>query len=242
MGDCNNWLFPVIGDRPLKQIRPLDSEESPSKQIRIPKIDNRRLRFLTHSEVELLLEHLKKRSTQLYNMSLLSIHTGMRAGEIFALTWGHMDLEKKIIRIIDGKSGKNRVAYMTDDVKAMFENLIPGGHDDFVFTDTMGRKIVKISNIFERTIKDLRLNNGAKDKRMKVVFHALRHTFASWLAENGTDLYTLKELMGYSTLIMTERYSHLGENTPQAAVNGLQDRINFTRQSNIIRIRKSKRI
>jgi site-specific recombinase XerD len=46
----------------------------------------------------------------------------------------------------------------------------------------------------------------------------LRHTFASWLVENGTDLYVVKELMGHSTIAMTERYSHLGNNARQEAI------------------------
>ena len=37
----------------------------------------------------------------------------------------------------------------------------------------------------------------------------MRHTFSSWHVQNGTDLYTVKELLGHSTIQLTERYSHL---------------------------------
>jgi site-specific recombinase XerD len=66
------------------------------------------------------------------------------------------------------------------------------------------------------------LNKGIEDKRQRVVFHTLRHTYASWLVENGVDLYTVKELMGHKNLAMTERYSHLGQNTLKAAVQKLE--------------------
>jgi site-specific recombinase XerD len=56
---------------------------------------------------------------------------------------------------------------------------------------------------------------------MKVVFHTLRHTYASWLVEKGVDLYVVKQLMGHSSLTMTERYSHVGENALSAAVKKL---------------------
>ena len=61
----------------------------------------------------------------------------------------------------------------------------------------------------ERAINKLDFNDGITDSRDKVVFHTLRHTFASWLAIQGTPIYTIKELMGHKTLAMTERYSHL---------------------------------
>ncbi len=66
------------------------------------------------------------------------------------------------------------------------------------------------------------MNNGVTDRRQKVVFHTLRHTYASWLVEQGVDLYTVKELTGHGTLAMTERYSHLALDTLRRAVRTLE--------------------
>jgi len=74
---------------------------------------------------------------------------------------------------------------------------------------------------FARAVDTLKMNEGIKDRRLQVTFHTLRHTYASWHVENGTDLYTVKELLGHSDFKMTARYSHLGENTLQAAVKRL---------------------
>ena len=57
---------------------------------------------------------------------------------------------------------------------------------------------------------------------LKVVFHTLRHTFASWLVEQGIDLYSVKELMGHGTLAMTERYSHLSPDKLRRAIKTLE--------------------
>ena len=48
------------------------------------------------------------------------------------------------------------------------------------------------------------------DKRKKVWFHTLRHTFASWLAQSGTvTLQELRDIMRHESIAMTERYAHL---------------------------------
>ena len=205
----------------------LISGESPTKAVRKPKKDNRRDRFLTHDEANTLLNYLKEKSDQLHNMALLSLHTGMRAGEIFSLVWGDADIERGIIMIRDPKASKNRAAYMTREVKKMFKGLKRKDISDLVFTDKRhGGKIKEISHAFRVAVNDLKMNEGITDPRQKVVFHTLRHTFASWLVENGTDLYTVKDLMGHSTLAMTERYAHLGENTRQEAVKKLDRMMN----------------
>jgi site-specific recombinase XerD len=111
--------------------------------------------------------------------------------------------------------------FLTADVKEMLIQKKRGQNTDLVFPSRDGKKIEQISDTFNRTVNELKLNEGVKDRRMKVVFHTLRHTYASWLVENGESLYTVKELMGHSTLSMTERYAHLSNGALQKAVKRL---------------------
>jgi integrase len=82
-----------------------------------------------------------------------------------------------------------------------------------------------ISNAFPRTVEalqELPLEAGGirqrHDKREKITFHSLRHTYASWLVMKDVSLYVVKELLGHSTIKMTERYSHLTPDHRHAAI------------------------
>ena len=193
--------------------------DNPARKVEKPKVDNRRIRFLTHEEADKLLANLKGKSQQLHEIALLSLHCGPRAGEIFDLTWGCINLDSGSIALLDTKSGKNRTVYMTEPVKKMLSRKNPRQPTDLVFTDRKGNRINEVSNSFARAVTELKLNEGIEDRRLKVYFHTLRHTFASWLVQNGVDLYTVKELMGHSTLAMTERYSHLAKGNLKNAVS-----------------------
>jgi len=198
---------------------------NPLVRLKTPTKDNRRIRFLTKEEASALLAELKKRSQQTYEIAYLSLYTGMRAGEIFNLKWSDIDFNNDIIHIKDPKSGENRTAYMTKSIKQLLNeryNRLKPNSDELVFKARNGGKITRISKAFERAVKKLGLNDGITDPRDKVVFHTLRHTFASWLAIQGTPIYTIKELMGHKTLAMTERYSHLIPDTKREAVKKLE--------------------
>ena len=93
--------------------------------------------------------------------------------------------------------------------------------NEFVFQSKNGSKIEHVSRTFERAVRALGLNNGITDRRQKVVFHSLRHTFASRLVQKRVSLYEVKELLGHSDIAMTQRYSHLADETLREAVSKL---------------------
>jgi len=187
------------------RLQDLVSGDTPTRKVRIPKFDNKRVRFLNHNEAEQLLAELKRRSIQLYNMGLLALYTGLRASELFDLTWGDVNLENGLLTIRDSKNSKTRYAYLMEKTKAMLAGLQNNqAKSEFVFKDRKGHKIKEISKSFGEAVKAVKLNEGIVDRRQRICFHSLRHTFASWLVQNGTDLYTVKELLGHHTIQLTE--------------------------------------
>lgn len=204
-----NELF--AGDNPAARFDELKKE------------DNRRMKFLSDEELNNLLEELKKHSYSVYLMALISADCGLRAGEIFKLTWADVSLEEKMLFLRDTKNGKNRFAYMTNRVAEEFSKLTQGEGNEFVFQSKIGSKIEHVSRTFERAVKALGLNDGITDRRQKVVFHSLRHTFASRLVQRRVSLYEVKELLGHSDIAMTQRYSHLANETLRQAVARLNE-------------------
>jgi integrase len=151
-------------------------------------------------------------------MALISLHCGLRAGEIFKLTWADIDLGRGLIAIKDSKSGRSRFAHMTERVREMLESKNTGKPGKLLYLGPGGEVRREVPRTVQRAIVTLGFNAGREDRRDKVVFHTLRHTFASWLVQSGVDLYTVKAMMGHGSLSMTERYSHLApENARQAA-------------------------
>ena len=258
-----NWLEPVIGNIPLKDIKPFALEkvkksildagksprtlqyvmatfrqvwnmarrderiegDSPSKAIKIPKVDNKRVRFLSIDEAETLLNALKEADTVTHDMALLSLNCGLRFGEIAALKWGHIDIDRGMIEIVDPKGNQGRVAFMTNKAKVMFSKMTRRGADDYIFANEKGVKFKDPPRVFHDVVEALGLNDNVTDSRRKVVFHTCRHTFASWHVTAGTDIYAVKSLLGHSNISMTERYSHLAPETLQNATRTLEKAI-----------------
>lgn len=202
----------------------LTDKETPTAKVKLPKKDNRRVRFLTAEEADLLLTELKKRSPQLHSMALLALYCGLRAGEIFSLQGSDIDFDKGTLLLRDTKNGRNRTAYMPDFIQEHIRQLPEITPNELIFKTSKGTKIKFLSKTFFRVVEDLGLNEGVDDPRNKVVFHSLRHTYASWLVAKGVDLYTVMELMGHSSIVMTERYSHIREEALKEAVNNFSNR------------------
>jgi integrase len=193
--------------------------ESPTANVKSPKVDNARMRFLTLEEAEALLNALKAKSQDVYDMTLLSLHVGLRFGEIASLTGQDVDLDKEMLMIRDAKAG-SRYAFLTDQAVEMLKNRPQGKPSDYVFPGRKG-KMDRISPTFFRIVDDLKFNEGIDDPRLKICFHSCRHSYASWMIEQGQDLYTVQKLLGHKTNVMTQRYAHMTENKMKNAAKAL---------------------
>lgn len=231
IGHCLKLLRQIFNKA---RIWGLYKADNPVKDVKMPKLQNDRQRFLSQDEAEGLLASVRVLSDQLADMALLSLHTGMRAGEIFNIKMHDIDFDNDLITISDTKNAESRKAYMTSAVKDMlkkykkkkvkkthkkeeqkFEERKP---DDYVFADKSDKKIMSISKTFGEIIATTEINKGYADKRQHISFHSLRHTFASWLAIQGESILTIGALLGHKSVSMTKRYAHLSPDHKRRAV------------------------
>jgi integrase len=208
------------------------SGDNPVKKVRKPKIDNQRQRFLSKTEATTLLDRLHAENRELWAMSLISLHCGLRAKEILKLRWSDIDIENELLRVA-GKGNKTRFAHMTQDVKNMLLSLDIGSPDTLLFPAPSGHVRREIPRTFAGIVNDLGFNDDITDRRDKVVFHTLRHTYASWLVQQGVDLYVVKDRLGHSTMAMTERYSHLAPENSKQTVKVIENLLNTSKNENV---------
>lgn len=193
--------------------------ESPTVNVKRPKIDNGRMRFLTRTEADAILAALKDKSPDVHDMTLLSLLAGLRFSEIASLTWQDVDVSKGTLTIRDAKGG-SRYAFLTEQAADLLLNRDEGKPSEYVFQGRKG-KLGRISPTFFRAVDDLKLNEGIDDPRLQICFHSCRHSYASWMIEQGADLYTVQKLLGHKTNVMTQRYAHLSENRLKDAAKAL---------------------
>ncbi len=206
----------------MAQVHDVVSGENPCRRVKKPQQDSRRMRFLTPNEATSLLHALKDRSKDTYDSAVISLFAGLRAGEIHALTWSDVNFEAGTLYIRDPKNKHSRHAYLsTEIVQVLKSRETENKKYDLIFPSVKGGQRIAISDTFEKVVEELGLNEDINDARQKVVFHTLRHTFASWLVQRGTPLYTVAELMGHTSLEMTKRYAHLAPDTMRQAALGL---------------------
>lgn len=205
------YAFAVISQVwTLARDRGIVEKDSPTRRVKRPKIDNKRVRFLSESEAKKLLSALWGKSLDVHDMTVFGIFCGARASEIFNLQWGDVDLKLGTVYLRKTKTETARHIYITQEVHEILERRFTGQYKgELIFPNLKGEGKDRISKTFTRTVAELGFNKGIADTRQKVVFHTTRHTFASWLVQRGVPLYTIAKLTGHSELRMVERYAHL---------------------------------
>lgn len=213
-------MFNVAGQT-MEGGRPLFTGRNPCDGLDEIPVHNARTRYLTQDEARLVIREAGKlRLPDLKHAVILSLNTGLRAGEIERMAWPDVDFFARVLRVPDhaGRKPGGVVPLNAAALGVMAErrNVQTGR---LVFPSPRGGVHPRLTELFRRVIARTDLNAGVEDPRHKVVFHTLRHTFASWLAIQGTDIYRIKALMRHKTLAMTMRYAHLLPDHGRSAVD-----------------------
>ena len=154
-------------------------------------------------EILALLAALKNQKHRL--MLSLAYGSGLRVSEVVNLKVADLDFERVLVCVRKGKGGKDRLSVMPGKIKDELKAFIFGKSlGDFVFESQRGGKL------HSRTAQKVFLQAMQKAGINKIAgFHALRHSFATHLLENGVDIRYLQELLGHSSIRTTQIYTRL---------------------------------
>ncbi len=184
---------------------------------------NQRKRFLESKEIVKLLNACKVENYELYLCVLIALLASARKSEILHLTWVTVDLENKMFYFLDTKNGTDRGTPMHDYIynelmSFKAQNKVRSLNNDYIFKTADGKpKESLIGKVFPKIVKQC----GIKDFR----FHDLRHTGASWQAMDGISQPITQKILGHKSPAMTNRYSHLRDDSLRPAINQVGNKI-----------------
>ncbi len=228
------WLKPLLGHRPLSEIdrfviadigKLKAGEASPATanrylalirsilrravfewewiskppRIYLYKEPSRRVRWLNAVQVRTLLDELLPHQR---DAVLFALSTGLRHANVAGLRWDQVDIRRRTAWLYADqiKNGEELHVSLNDTALDVLKRR-QGNHKDFVFT-YRGRAIKRFNTrSWYKALKRAGIENFR--------WHDLRHTWASWLVQQGVPLYSVQEMGGWKTHKMVRRYAHL---------------------------------
>ena len=168
--------------------------------------EKKRQRFLSKAEYERLVstlnekERTSKRSYYVLNAIRFAIYIGFRKENVLTLKWENTHLKERYIYLPDSKTGENAIP-LNDKAIELLSSLKRKANNPYVFPGRVpGRPLTQV----DCTWRQIRKKANISD----MVFHDLRHTFASYCLQGGLDLYTTSKLLGHKNIQTTTRYAH----------------------------------
>ena len=195
-------------------------DKNPFKGFRLPKIQWKSPLFITTNELNLILKQTEDQI--LKDIFLFAFLTGMRSSEIMNLKWEQVDLKKRVIQVgsddFQTKSKEIRVIPISDPLLDILSRIKQGNtnlngyhvfHKDFGYPF----KVDYVSRKFKCAVRKAGFSE-------KIHFHTLRASFGSFLLQSGVPISAISELLGHSSIAVTERhYTSLCFNNLLSAVN-----------------------
>ncbi len=166
-----------------------------------------RQRFLTTEEAQRLLAAIDADDNQVAAQAIkLLLLTGARRNEITHAKWEHVDWQRRTLLVPLSKSNKPRMIALNGAAIALLQSVPRDQGSEYIFPSPYsGHPFASLFYPWDR----IRHRAGLDDVRL----HDLRHSFASFLVNEGVSLYVVQELLGHTQVRMTQRYAHLAPQT-----------------------------
>jgi len=188
--------------------------DNPFLRVPMETVHNERTRFLTDTEFQALID---ASDDWLKPLIIVAAFTGLRKTNLLELEWKQVDFSNEWITALHTKNHQPYTVPMIKAVKDTLKELskIRFIGSPYVFTNSDGTRVkeTKLQKHFRQACKKAGIEN--------LRWHDLRHCFGSWLRQQGTDVYTIRELMGHKDLRSTLRYSHLSASNLKESIKVL---------------------
>lgn len=187
----------------------------PQKWEKVSKFKQKKGRVEYHTPAEIV-KILEIFNTEWRLVVLLGCRAGLRRGEIANLKWKDVDFTNNQLYIAPNKTEKHRYIPIADDLRKALKRA-----------EMARNRAVYVINVGDTSHRDdpnylsAYYRKATAELPFNCFLHKLRHTFASHLVQAGIDLYRVKNLMGHSSITMTEIYAHLATQDLKAAVKAL---------------------
>lgn len=199
------------------------AHSNPAKGVSKFRENNQRVMYLTSDEESAVREALP---VDLRPHFVVSVNTGLRWSEQMSLRWKDIDVLTGIITVQRSKHGQARQVPMNTTVRSVLIDLggnrkHPNDPTELVFHSRHAQADKFFPKAVERAQAALKGAGKDASRLEGFTWHGNRHNFASRLAMAGADLLTIKEVGGWKTLAMVQRYAHLTPNRLHEAVERL---------------------
>ena len=168
------------------------------------RVVSKRIRWLSQAEADRLLAELPDR---LADMAQFSLETGLRRANVTGLQWSQVDVARRVawIHPDQAKARKAITVPLSDTAVAILRRQLPKKREPEYVDSVFVYRGKPVHQTTTAAWKKALERAGIRDFR----WHDLRHTWASWHVQRGTPLQVLKELGGWETMEMVQRYAHL---------------------------------
>ncbi|MDO8591269.1 MAG: tyrosine-type recombinase/integrase [bacterium] len=178
-------------------------QRSAFNKVRHPRQASRLPVVLSGDEIKRMIELTKNFKHRL--ILALTYAAGLRVSEVVRLRVRDIDLSGLTITVRQGKGKKDRLTVFSASLSLDLQKLMAGKQgDEYVFESERGGRLTEATaqKVFYQAMQRAGIKKEA-------TFHSLRHSFATHLLENGTDVRYVQELLGHANIRTTQIYTHV---------------------------------